>query len=128
MLKNPSNKLSSSWDFVIPPHTCVYFWGHCKSHGDYILFPLHFRMHVDPHPVFARDLWVIPSGPLMFCALRKIPDGLRGRTRFISRIISHWYVILWEGEMFHDLSEVKLCFGHFRRDCLEGFQCDVAGY
>ena len=30
--------------------------------------------------------------------------------------------------MFHDLSEVDLGFGHFRRDCLEGFQGDAYGY
>ena len=36
--------------------------------------------------------------------------------------------IHWEGEMFHDMSEVDLGFGHFRHDRLEGFQGDAAGY
>ena len=85
-------------------------------------------MHVNHPPVFARDLWVVPDGLMLFCALRKIAGGLGGRTGFIYRIISCWAAIRREGEMFHDLSEVNLGFGHFRRDCLEGSQGDAAGY
>ena len=85
-------------------------------------------MHVNPPPVFARDLRVVPDGPMFFCALRKIAGSLRGRTSIISLIISHWADIHWEGDMFHDMSEINLCFSHFRRNWLEGFQGDAAGY
>ena len=50
-----------------------------------MLFPLHFRMHVDPPHVFARDLQVVPAGMMLFCALSKIAGGLGGRTSFISQ-------------------------------------------
>ena len=84
-------------------------------------------MHVDPPPVFARNLQVFPDGPILFCALQKISGGIEGHNGFISWIISCWAAILWKREMFHDLSEVNLGFGHFRRDFLEGFQVDDAG-
>ena len=65
---------------------------------------------------------------MLFHALRHIVSGIGGRTGFIFRIISLWAAIRWEGEMFHDLYEVDLGFGHFRCDWLEGFQGDAAGY
>ena len=101
---------------MIPPHTCIYFGVNFQSHIDDLLFPLHFLMHVNPPPVFARDLRVVPDGPMFFCALRKIAGSLRGRTSIISLIISHWADIHWEGDMFHDMSEINLCFSHFRRN------------
>ena len=60
--------------------------------------------------------------------LAKIAVGLGGRTGFISQIIPRWAAILWEGEIFHDLSEVNLVFLHFRCDWLEVFQGDASGY
>ena len=93
-----------------------------------MLCPLYCLMHFDPLPVFARYLRVIPSGPMLFCALREIADGIGGCTGFIYRIISWWDAIRWEGEMFHYLSEVNLGFAHFRCDWLEGFQGDAARY
>ena len=65
-------------------------------------------MHVDPPPIFARDLRFVPASPMLFYAFRKIAGGLIGRTGFIYQIISCWAAILWEGKMFHDLSEVSL--------------------
>ena len=85
-------------------------------------------MYFDPPPVFARDLRVVPASPVLFFFLWEIDGGLRGRTSFISRIISCWAVIWWEGEVSHDLSGLHLGFGHFRNDCLEVFQGDAAGY
>ena len=85
-------------------------------------------MHTYPPPVFARDLWIVPAVPMLFCALRKIVGGLGRRTGLIYQIISRWDAILWKGEMFHNMSGVTLGFGHFRRDCLEGLQVDSAGY
>ena len=61
-------------------------------------------MHVEPPPIFARDIRVVPAGPMLFCALRKSSSGIGGRTGFIYRIISRWAVIRWEGDIFHDLS------------------------
>ena len=63
-----------------------------------------------------------------FFVSQKIAGGLRGRTGFISQIISRWAAILWKGKIFHDLSELNFGFGHFRRDFLEVFQVDAAGY
>ena len=85
-------------------------------------------MHYEPPPVFTRYPRVVPSVLVLFCALQHISSGIRRRTGFISRIVSHWYAILWEGEMFHDFSEVDLGFVHFRRDLLEGFHGDAACY
>ena len=85
-------------------------------------------MHDNPPKVFAWDPRVVPSGPILSFALRHFSGGLGGRTRFISRITSHWDYIHWEGEMIHDLSEVDFFFGHFICDCLEGFQGDANGY
>ena len=73
-------------------------------------------MNINPTPVFERDLRVVPAGPMLFCASRKISGGIWVQTGFISRIISRLDAILWEVEMFHDLSEVNLGFGHFRCD------------
>ena len=93
-----------------------------------MLFPLHCMMYIDLPPVFARDPRVIPPGPMLFCALRKISGCIGWCTGFIYQIISCWDSICWEGEMFHDMSELDLGFGHFRRDWLEGLQVDAAGY
>ena len=82
-------------------------------------------MHVNPPNVFVRDLQVVPAGPMLFCALRKVSGVLGGRTGFISQIISLLAAISWEGNMFHDLSLLNLGFGHLRRDLLEGFQVDA---
>ena len=73
-------------------------------------------MHGNPPPVFMRKPWAIQAGVRLFCSLQKIASGLGGRTGFISRTISHWAIIRWEGEMFHYMYEVDLGFGHFRRD------------
>ena len=113
--------------FVTPPHLCIFIGVCFQSHIDDLVCPLCCLMHVNPPPVLARYLWFVPAGPMLFCALRKIPGGIGGCTGFISWIVSWWYVICWEGEIFHDLSEVNLVFSPFRRDCLEGFQGDAAG-
>ena len=59
---------------------------------------------------------VVPAGLVLFCTLWKFSGGLRGRIGFISQNISCWAAIPWEGEMFHDLSELDLGFGHFVND------------
>ena len=110
----------------LPIH--AFFWGHFQSYLGDILCTIHFMMHVDPLLVLTRDPWVVPAGPMISCALWKISGGLGGRTGFIYQIIYHWASIRWEGEMLHDLSELKLGFGYFRHDCLERFQGDTAGY
>ena len=85
-------------------------------------------MYVNPPPVFATYLWVVPDGQSLFCALWKSPGSIGGRNGFIFRIFSCWAAIRLEGEMSHNISEVNLGFGHFIRDSLEGFQGDAAGY
>ena len=73
-------------------------------------------MHAVPPPVFTRYLRVVSTCPMLFCALRKITSGLRGHTGFISQIIYGWAVIRLEGDIFNDLYELKLGFGHFGCD------------
>ena len=94
--------------FVTPPHKCICFLDHYQNHLDDLLCPFYCMMHVDPPPVFARDLQVFPDGPMLFCALQKNSGGIEGHNGFISWIISCWAAILWKREMFHDLSEVNL--------------------
>ena len=93
-----------------------------------MLFPLNCLMYVNPPTVFVRDLWVVPAVLMLFCALRQIAGDIRGCTGFIYRIISCWDAIHWEGDMFHDMSELESGFGHSRREFLEGFQGDATGY
>ena len=85
-------------------------------------------MHEEPPPIFTREPWVVPYGTMLFCALLNIDGGIAGHTIFFSWIISCWAAIRWEGEMFYDLSEVDLGFGHFMRYCLEVLQGDASGY
>ena len=63
---------------------------------------------------------LVPYGK--FLVVSKDAPGL------FSELFFCWASIRWEGEMFHDLSEVNLGFGHFRREYLEVFQGDTAGY
>ena len=73
-------------------------------------------MHGEPPPVFTREPGVVTAGTMLFCALRRFVGDLGGHAIFIIQIISCWASIRWEGEMFHDLYEVELGFGHLRRD------------
>ena len=93
-----------------------------------MLCPLHCIIHDNPTTIFASDPQVVLAVTMLFCAVQHISSGLRGLTGFILRIISHWDAIHWEGEMFYDLSEVDLGFGHFMRYCLEVLQGDASGY
>ena len=85
-------------------------------------------MNDDPPPIFPRHPCIVTAVLMLFCDLQRLAGGLGGITGFIYHIISHWDAIRWEGDMFHDLSEVDLGFGHFRRDYLEGFHGDASGY
>ena len=84
------------------------FWGFFQICLDGLLRPLHFLIHVNPSPIFARDPHVVTDGMILFFALRKLTSGLRGHTGFIYLTIYYWDDIRWEGEMLHDLSEVDL--------------------
>ena len=107
-LKNNSNKLSSSWIFCNSFPYMHLFWGFFQICLDGLLRPLHFLIHVNPSPIFARDPHVVTDGMILFFALRKLTSGLRGHTGFIYLTIYYWDDIRWEGEMLHDLSEVDL--------------------
>ena len=65
---------------------------------------------------------------MLFYPIRKIAGGIRGCNIFISWIILRWAAIRSEGEMFHDLYELNLGFGHFRRDWLKLLQGHAAGH
>ena len=128
MLKNPSNKFSSSWNcFNSYLYMHLRLGSFSKSSWWYVMSQsLYFSWN--PPSCLCKGPRVVPAGPMLFCALQKISGGIGGGTRFIYLIISHWAAIRWEGYMFHDLSEVDLGFEHLRCDCLEIFQGDAAGY
>ena len=131
MLTNLSNKLSSSWNFCSSSPYMHKFW---ESFSNLYWWSVMTPSLSDawrrkkPSSVFARYLRVVPDVLMLFFALWLLAGGLGGLTWFIFPIIYCWDAIYWEGEMFHYLFGVKYCFGHFKFDCLEGFQGDTAGY